>query len=580
MEASFELVQDSLGFSVFHVTLDSNNRTSFKRVSALLGSPRPPYLFPFRLSVDLQVSGLSVNTNTNNNYNPFVAFNNTLSSADCKNNFTPQFEQLFYHANVSENSTVNSSIIAVNATDLDQGDSGRIRYSLVYSDEELPFAVNATSGVVRIIRSLDREERAWYNVTIRATDGGALGREKSAHAYLLISITDVNDNAPVVTKILQSHVIKIPENAVTGSTLARVIASDADIGENAQLGFSIVWKSSSNGTFVMNATTGEVMLNGSLQGKVGDIFKIVVLISDHGIPVLTTSTTVELLVTYALDVDIFFVSQFYEANVTENSAEYTSVGQVKAYVRGLPSARIVYSLSENTPFQIESNNGLVSVNSTVDREANEFYSLTVTARYGQNISTNATINITVVDQNDNAPVSNPVPIRVIPYNLPAGSEVWRVNASDRDSGKNAALKFYLLEDVFALFGINRESGVILLNSSLLDLKESFLQLLIEVSDSGVPSLSSNITVNISVLFPPRFSRSYINITVPEDTSLGNVVYTFAAMNISGQDLDTYFITSNGNVGKNSGFEMLVERFLFKQVWIGRKRVFIHYLSTL
>ena len=577
VQAPFELVQDSLGLSVFHVTLDSNNRTSFQRLSALLGSPRPPYLFPFRLSADLNISGQIVSFNANNNYNPFVMFNNTLSSADCINNFTPDFEKLYYRANVSENATVNSSIVIVNATDLDQGESGRIRYSLV-SDDALPFAVNSTSGVIRIIRSLDREEKAWYNLTVRATDGGAPGRENFAHAFVFVMIFDVNDNAPVVTKIVPGHVIKIPENALVGSPLARVIASDADIGENARLSFGIVGNSSWNGTFVMNATTGEVVLNGSLQGKVGDIFKVTVLISDRGVPVLTVNTTVEFWITYASDVEIFFISQFYKANVTENSAENTSVVQVTAYVPGLPSADIVYSISDNEAFKIGSDNGIVLVNSTIDGEANEYFVLTVTSHYGQNISTNATVNITVLDQNDNAPVPYPVPLRVIPYNLPAGSEVLRVNASDEDSGRNAALKFYLLQDAsLSRFAINRESGVIFVNSSLLELNDSFIQLLIEVSDSGIPPLSANLTVNISVLFPPQFDHSSINISMPEDVSIDKIVYTFTPTNISGQDLHTYFTISDGNFGDKFSIRNLTGEVLI-QASLDREAVSFYSLS--
>ena len=576
VQSPFELVQNSLGFSVFHVTLDSNNKTSVRRLSALLGSPRPPYLFPFRLSVLLQVSGQTVSVNTNNHYNPFAAFNNTLNSSDCINNFTPQFEKLFYRTNVSENATVNSSVITVNATDQDKGDSGRISYSLV-SDYPLPFAVNSTSGIIRIIRYLDREEKAWYNLTVRATDGGAPGREKFAHAYVFVMITDVNDNAPVVSKIVPGRVIKIPENAVMGNPLARVVATDADVGENAQLGFSIVGNSSWNGTFVMNETAGEVMLNRTLQGKVGNIYKVVVLVSDHGIPVLTTNTTVEFRITYASDVEIFFISKFYEANLTENSPENTTVVQVTAYVPGLPLADIVYSISDNETFKIDSNTGEVSLNSTIDRETNEFFVLAVTARYGQNISTNATVDITVLDENDNAPKPYPVPLRVIPYNLPLRSVVWQVNASDRDIGRNADLKFSLVEATFNLFAINRESGKIFLNSSLVDLNESFVQLAVEIFDSGVPHLSSNITVNISVLFPPRFSHRNVNITLPEDISIDSAVYTFTPVNISGQDLDTYFTISNGNLGEKFTIRNLSGE-VFIQGSLNREEISFYLLS--
>ena len=553
VQAPYELVQEGIGFSMYQVTFDSNNRSSVRRSSALLGNPRPPFLYQFRSSLNLQVASQVVSINTNNNYNPFITFNNSLSSAACKNNFTPQFELLVYHAYVLENATVNSSVITVNATDKDDGKSGKITYSLL-SREALPFAVNWTSGDLRIARSLDREQKARYNLTIRATDGGSLGREKFALAHVIVVIGDVNDNVPVVREIVPSHVIKIPENAAIGNPLARVIASDVDVGENARLRYSIVGNSSWNGTFTVNSTTGEVVLNSSLQGKIGDIYEITVLISDHGFPVLSANTTVEFRVTYATDVDIFFTSQIYEANVTENSAENTSVVRVTAYIPGLLSAFIVYSLQENMPFKINSNNGRVLVNNTIDRETNTFFSLTVRAQYGQNISANATINVTVLDQNDNAPVANPVPHQAIPYNLPAGREVCRVNASDKDSGINAALSFHLLQDAFSLFVIDTQTGVIFLNSSLLNFYESFLQLLIKVSDVGTPPLSINITVNISVFYPPRFLHDFSNISVPEDVSTNAVVYVFAPKNISGQDWDTYFTIFSGNFGEKFSIE--------------------------
>ena len=568
VQAPFELVQDGIGFSMYQVTFDSNNRTSVKRSSALLGNPRPPFLYQFKILLNLQVTSQVVSINTNNYYSPFITFNNSLSAAACKNNFTPQFERLVYHAFVLENATVNSSVITVNATDKDDGNSGKITYSLL-SREALPFAVNSSSGVLRIARSLDRELKARYNLTIRATDGGSLGREKFALAHVFVVIGDVNDNTPIVREIVPSHVIKIPENAAIGNPLARVIASDADVGENAQVRYSIHGNSSWNGTFTVNSTTGEVVLNGSLQGKIGDFYEITVLISDHGFPVLTANTTVGFRVTYASDVEIFFTSQFYEANVTENSAENTSVVQVTAYIPGLLSALIVYSLQENTPFKIISNNGRVLVNNTVDRETNTSFLLTVRAQYGQNISANATINVNVLDQNDNAPLVNPVPQQIIPYNLPVGREVCRVNASDKDSRKNAALSFHLLQDAFSLFVIDTQTGVIFLNSSLLGFNESFLQLLIKVSDLGTPPLSINVTVNISVFYPPRFSHSFSNITVREDISTNVVVYAFAPKNISGQDMDTYFTIHCGNVDdkfsiKNASGEVSLQRRLDRE----------------
>ena len=84
---------------------------------------------------------------------------------------------------------------------------------------------------VRLVlkHALDREARPSYPLTLEAHDGGSPSR--SASCQLTVVVVDANDNRPVFSK--SSYETSVPENAVTGSTIARVRAEDADDGDNA-----------------------------------------------------------------------------------------------------------------------------------------------------------------------------------------------------------------------------------------------------------------------------------------------------------------------------------------------------------
>jgi protocadherin Fat 1/2/3 len=79
-------------------------------------------------------------------------------------------------------------------------------------------------GELRTLALLDREEQAVYNLLVKATDGGG----RSCQAAIVLTLEDVNDNAPEFTA--EPYTITVFENTEPGTPLTRVQATDADTG--------------------------------------------------------------------------------------------------------------------------------------------------------------------------------------------------------------------------------------------------------------------------------------------------------------------------------------------------------------
>lgn len=65
---------------------------------------------------------------------------------------------------------------------------------------------------------------------------------------------DENDNSPQFTKAV--YKVAISENATTGSSIVRVLASDQDEGSNADIVFTL---KGTDGLFAINETSGELI---------------------------------------------------------------------------------------------------------------------------------------------------------------------------------------------------------------------------------------------------------------------------------------------------------------------------------
>lgn len=107
--------------------------------------------------------------------------------------------------------------------------------------------------MVSLIGELDFEAIKSYKLTIRATDKGNPSQSSQPDAMLVIRVTDVNDNNPGFTQLEYTETIS--ENAVIGTPVVKVLATDADSGVNKDIMYSIT-AGNDEGKFEIDMVSG------------------------------------------------------------------------------------------------------------------------------------------------------------------------------------------------------------------------------------------------------------------------------------------------------------------------------------
>ncbi|NXG45779.1 PCDBF protein, partial [Psilopogon haemacephalus] len=178
--------------------------------------------------------------------------------ADVNDN-APAFSQELYSMWVTENNSPMVRIGSVQARDADAGSNARVQYALVREEgqEQPALSVNSESGDVYVVRSLDYERLRALEVRLRATDGGSPAL--SAQAVLRVLVRDENDNAPVVLHPGGESGAGelVPRWAPAGYLVAKVVAVDADAGQNAWLSYELA-KATEPGLFRLGLHSGEL----------------------------------------------------------------------------------------------------------------------------------------------------------------------------------------------------------------------------------------------------------------------------------------------------------------------------------
>ncbi len=149
----------------------------------------------------------------------------------------------------------------MSATDIDEGSNGRIRYSIASGDENRDFSISEDSGIVRVAKNLNYERKNRYLLTIRAEDCAGdvnMGESRFDIAELVITISDINDNAP--TFLDSPYLAYVMENVIPNDGyILTVKAYDADTPPfNSQVRYFL--KEGDSDLFRINASTGEISL--------------------------------------------------------------------------------------------------------------------------------------------------------------------------------------------------------------------------------------------------------------------------------------------------------------------------------
>lgn len=344
------------------------------------------------------------------------------------NDNSPVFNQSRYYASVPENATIGTPVLAVNATDADAGDNGRIEYSISrrQSDREEMFRIDPETGMVYVNKALDYETKMQHELVIFAKDFGA--QQQTSSTFMSVSVIDVNDNQPAITVIFLSDdkTPKISESAQPGEFIARISVSDPD--SRTEYSNATVTLTGGEGHFGL-ATRDNiiylVVVERPLDREEKPEYDLSVEATDAGTPPLRAVRTFRLLVTDVNDNAPKFDSEKYEAHLFETSEPGTSVLRVNAtdLDEGANSA-IRYSLQNSTWFTINETTGLITTVTHVDCETNPTPTFVVVATDSgcPPLSSSATVLVTVHDVNDNEPIfEKPLYNATVPEDMSVGS---------------------------------------------------------------------------------------------------------------------------------------------------------------
>ncbi|XP_006891267.1 PREDICTED: protocadherin gamma-A8 [Elephantulus edwardii] len=429
------------------------------------------------------------------------------------NDNAPVFAQPVYRVKVPENVLPGSRLLTVKATDPDEGINGKVTYKFRKINEKQSslFQLNENTGEIATAKSLDYEECTFYEMEIQAEDvGPLLGRTK-----VLISVEDVNDNRPEV--MVTSLFSPILESSLPGTIIAFLNVHDRDSGKNGQ----VVCSTADDLPFRLEKSIDNyyrLVTWEYLDRERVSMYNISVMASDLGTPPLSTEIHIALHVSDTNDNPPAFLHTTYSAYIPENNPRGASIFSVTAHdPDSEANARITYSLAEDTLLgaplssyiSINSDTGVIYALQSFDYEQTRDLKLQVTARDSGDppLSSNVSLSVFVLDQNDNAPkilypafpTDGSTGVELAPRSAEPGYLVTKVVAVDRDSGQNAWLSYRLLKaSEPGLFAVGVHTGEVRTERALQDRDALKQSLVVAVQDHGQPPLSATVTLTVAV----------------------------------------------------------------------------------
>ncbi|XP_049604636.1 protocadherin alpha-7 isoform X5 [Syngnathus scovelli] len=434
------------------------------------------------------------------------------------NDNAPVFNRNLYKASVRENIEIGTSIITVNATDLDAGQNGLVFYSFNAGGREKQtnmFSIDELTGTVTNKENIDFEQTNAFELRIQANDGGT--SPLTSHAKLLIEVLDVNDNAPeiAVTSLLSS----VQEDATIGTAIAIVSVLDKDGGKNGlvhcKIDADVPFKLESN-----YKNSYSLVVGGPLDRESISHYNISIMASDEGNPPLSSTSVVYVHISDINDNTPHFSEPFINVYIKENSSPGAVIHRVIAVDDDIDqNGKVTYSFVQSktvsipitTMININSESGDIVSLQSFDYEKVKTFQFKVQATDSGvlPLSSNVTVSVFILDENDNSPTilapyseHGSVNSESIPYSAEAGYFVAKIRAVDADSGYNALLSYHLSEpkgNNNNLFRIGTSTGEIRTKRRMSDNDLKSHPLVVSVCDNGEAALSATVSLDVVVL---------------------------------------------------------------------------------
>jgi len=496
---------------------------------------------------------------------------------------SPIFSQPFYNASVPEEQPSNTFVVDIIATAVND----TVRFELVSSSSEFRIGNN---GTITTLTTLNRENQDEYTLQVRAfivfNDNGMI-KELAEFVNVYIRVSDVNER-PRFTALLYN--LFILENSPINSPVRgdNISSQDFDLGDNGLVRYQLL---PHDHPFYIDAITGVIHVNGSLDYEMSTSYVLMVQVHDLGTPPMMDFTPAEIQI-FILDENDsppVFMNATYYVRLMENVTMGSEVITITATDEDstLSNAIIFYFLSDVSPFIIDSSMGIIRVSSPLDRETTDHYELTIVASDARNIENathtgNATLSVTVTDVNDEAPVFNMSEYNyTVEENYPIGEVFIQLTATDLDTGNNSVIMYSLMQGLYRdNFTINATTGQISFAATPDYETQATIEVRIRAGDIGGLEGLTRLTVTIldeNDNYPIFTNSSYVgsileNVSVDaveilrvmatdrDDLLNGQIFYTlfgdhrFAVRNNTG----TVYATTVLDREQQSSYDLIVE----------------------
>ncbi|XP_062436797.1 protocadherin-15 isoform X2 [Rhea pennata] len=529
-----------------------------------------------------------------------------------RNDNSPRFQQQQYYAAVNELTPVGTTIFTgfsgpSGATDIDDGPNGQIEYVIQYNPGDKTsnrtFDIPLTlSGAVVLRERLNYEEKTRYFVIVQANDRAQnLHERRTSTTTLTVDVLDGDDLGPMFLPCVLvnntrdcrplTYQASLPElteparvNPINVTPPIQAIDQDRNIqppSDRPGILYSILVGTPEDYPryFHMNLTTAVLTLLKPINRDLHQKFDLVIKAEqDNGHP-LPAFANLHIEVLDENNQKPYFTRPTYEGFILESSPVGTTVSENRNLTSPLQivvldndveetkDPQLHLFLNDYTAFFTVTQAGVtryLTLLQPVDREAQQLYTFSMTASDGVQESAPVTVNIVVIDANDNTPTFSNISYSVKIYtDMGPGEGVIKLTAVDADEGPNGQIAYEILAGAQGDFVIDDRTGLIAVAPGVaLSVGRSYA-LTVKAADNAPPAQrrSSITTVYIEVLppnnqSPPRFPQLMYSLEVSEAMRVGAVLLNLQAIDREGDPIR--YLIQNGdpqqvfNLSQSSG----------------------------
>ena len=458
------------------------------------------------------------------------------------NDHYPVFERDEYYTYISSVSKTGTKIIAVRAVDnYDVGLNSEVSYLVVGGNGTKMFSVESSRGYIEVATDISSENDKLFVLKIQAIDRGTPAQSSPSNVTVFITVTIQNRHSPKFTQKKYSKELK--ENYDVGKAFLRVVATDSDSGINGRVKYSIL-PGKQGKYFSIDSNTGYITIaNVKLDYEYLIQYTFEVQAEDGAQKPRTDQATVIVNVVDYNDNLPKFRQSLYDVNVEENNQIGSEIVVVLATDRDTVGNTITYTLTGNDKsfFTIDESSGKITTNIRFDYESRTVFNMTVLAKDSGDPqkTSDCTVNVKIQGKNEFAPeFKKKEYLFSVRENVPVGTVVGQVSATDHDDGPDGVVQFILVNPSGRHddFDIDEFTGNIYVCGRLDFETEDLVQLSVLVKNPAQPILNADNTdkanVTIKILDsndPPRFLKDFMKVSVNENIAVGSVLGNFTAV---------------------------------------------------